>query len=71
VPRPKAFYITRRLDRRLEAAVRYFQEVQGIVKADRSTVLNALLDREDLFSEEALESLAARVIAQLTSRLTR
>src|SRR5712692_3897260 len=34
--RPKAFYITRRLDRRLDEAVRYFQAQHGLKKVDRS-----------------------------------
>ena len=70
VRRPKAFYITKRLDRRIDEAVRYMSQVKGINKVDRSTVLNALADREELFSEEALDELADRVIGQLTSRLT-
>lgn len=70
VPRPKAFYITRRLDQCLDAAVRYFQEQHGIVKIDRSTLINAMLDNVEQWSEEALDVLVDRVISQLTSRLT-
>jgi len=70
VSRPKAFYITTRLDERIDRAVRYFQEEHGITKADRSTVLNVLLDREEFFRDESLDELVARVIGQLTSRLT-
>src|SRR5947209_4735196 len=44
VERPKSFYITVRLDKRLDEAVRYFQEVHGIKKVDRSIVVNAMLD---------------------------
>ena len=71
VPRPKAFYITLRLDARLDEAVRYFQEVRGIPKADRSAIVNALLDRDELWTERALNDLAAEVIDRLTNRLTR
>lgn len=71
VPRPKAFYITRRLDRRLERAVQYLQEEHGIVRVDRSTVVNVLLDRAELFTDEHLDQIAERVVRQLTSRLTR
>ncbi len=68
--RPKAFYITERLDRRLDEAVRYLQETHGIRKVDRSTVVNALLDNEANWTEEALDLVVDRVISQLTSRLT-
>jgi hypothetical protein len=68
--RPKAFYITERLDRRLDEAVRYLQENHGIRKVDRSTVVNALLDNEANWTEEALDLIVDRVISQLTSRLT-
>src|SRR6266566_495896 len=44
VDRPKSFYITLRLDRRLDEAVRYFQEAHGIKKVDRSILVNAMLD---------------------------
>jgi len=71
VPRPKAFYITLRLDARLDEAVRYLRDVRGIRKADRSAVVNALLDRDELWTESALDDLAAEVIDRLTSRLTR
>ena len=70
VPRPKAFYITERLDKRLDKAVRYLQDAHGIKKVDRSTILNTMLDRADLFTTESLDELVDRVVSQLTSRLT-
>ncbi len=70
VDRPKAFYITERLDKRLDEAVRYFQERHGIRKVDRSIIVNALLDNDGQWSDEALDRLVSRVIKQLTSRLT-
>jgi hypothetical protein len=70
VDRPKAFYITVRLDRKLDEAVRYFQDVHGIKKADRSTVVNAILDNEENWKEKSLDQLVDRLISQLTSRLT-
>jgi hypothetical protein len=70
VDRPKAFYITVRLDKRLDDAVRYFQDVHGIKKADRSTVVNAMLDTDENWTENSLDGLVSRLISQLTSRLT-
>jgi hypothetical protein len=70
VGRPKAFYITERLDARLDAAVKYVQEKHGIKKVDRSTIVNALLDTDDNWTEESLDLLVSRIISLLTSRLT-
>jgi hypothetical protein len=70
VGRPKAFYITERLDARLDDAVKYLQEKHGIRKVDRSTIVNALLDNEANWTEENLEVLVSRVLSLLTSRLT-
>ena len=69
VDKPKAFYITERLDKKLDEAVRYMQEVHGIKKADRSTLVNAILDNEANWTEESLDLLVDRVISLLTSRL--
>src|SRR4051812_43148351 len=70
VDRPKAFYITTQLDKRLDDAVRYFQNVHGIKKADRSTVINAMLDIDENWTDKSLDQLVSRLIGQLTSRLT-
>jgi hypothetical protein len=70
VSRPKAFYITERLNSRLDDAVEYFQDKHGIKKVDRSIIVNALLDNEENWSEETLDLLVSRVISLLTSRLT-
>jgi len=70
VDRPKAFYITQRLDRTLDEAVRYYQDVHGIKKADRSIIINAILDTKSQWTNESLDVLVDRVISQLTSRLT-
>ena len=68
--RPKAFYITTRLDKRLDDAVRYFQDMHGIKKADRSTVVNAMLGSEENWTDKSLDRLVSRLISHLTSRLT-
>jgi hypothetical protein len=70
VEKPKAFYITERLNKRLDEAVRYFQEKHGIKKVDRSTLVNVMLDAEANWTEENLDKLVEKVISQLTSRLT-
>jgi hypothetical protein len=70
VARPKAFYITERLDQKLDQAVRYFQDRHGIKKVDRSAIVNALLDNEANWTDQALDRLVSRVIGQLASRLT-
>jgi hypothetical protein len=68
--KPKAFYITERLNQRIDEGVRYFQEKHNIKKVDRSVVLTAMLDNEAYWTEEALDLLVDRVINQLTHRLT-
>ena len=69
VDRPKAFYITEGLDEKLDKAVTYLQKKHGIKKVDRSVIVNALLDNDTLWTDEALDQLVDRVVSQLTSRL--
>jgi hypothetical protein len=69
VDRPKAFYITEGLDENLDKAVTYLQKKHGIKKVDRSVVVNALLDNDTLWTDEALDQLIDKVMSQLTSRL--
>jgi hypothetical protein len=69
VDRPKAFYITEGLDENLDKAVNYLQKKHGIKKVDRSVVVNALLDNDTLWTDEALDQLVERVVSQLTNRL--
>jgi hypothetical protein len=69
VDRPKAFYITEGLDENLDKAVHYLQKKHGIKKVDRSVVVNALLDNNTLWTDEALDQLVERVVSQLTNRL--
>jgi hypothetical protein len=69
VDRPKAFYITEGLDEKLDKAVVYLQKKYGVKKVDRSVIVNALLDNDTLWTDEALDQLVERVVSQLTSRL--
>jgi hypothetical protein len=69
VDRPKAFYITESLDEKLDKAVTYLQKKHGVKKVDRSVIVNALLDNDTLWTDEALDQLVDRVVSQLTSRL--
>ena len=71
VERPKSFYITLRLDKRLDEAVRYFQEVHGIKKVDRSILLNAMLDTDTNWTNETLDLLVTRIMSILTKKLMR
>jgi hypothetical protein len=71
VGRPKSFYITVRLDKRLDEAVRYFQEVHGLRKVDRSILVNAMLDTDAQWTGEALDALVERVLKVLTKKLMR
>ncbi len=68
--KPRAFYITERLNQRLDETVRYYQEKHNLKKVDRSVIVTALLDNEANWTEEALDLLLAKVISQLTGRLT-
>jgi hypothetical protein len=71
VERPKSFYITTRLDKRLDEAVRYFQEAHGIKKVDRSILVNAMLDNDANWTDEALDVLVERILQLLTDKLIR
>jgi hypothetical protein len=68
--RPRGFYITERLNDRIDTAVKYFQDVHGIKKADRSVVVTAMLDQEENWTDEALDQLVDRLMSELTNRLT-
>lgn len=68
--KPRAFYITERLNQKLDEAVRYYQEKHHLRKVDRSVIVTALLDNEANWTEETLDLLLAKVLSQLTSRLT-
>jgi len=68
--KPRGFYITEQVNKRIDEAVRYYQEKHNLSKVDRSIVVTALLENESNWTEEALDLLLDRVISQLTNRLT-
>ena len=70
VEKPKAFYITQKVDRWLDEAVRYCQE-KGLYKVDRSILVNALLHNPELFKPESLNDLRNRLLAHLTNKSLR
>jgi hypothetical protein len=67
--KPRAFYITEQVNKRIDEAVAYYQEKHKLAKVDRSIVVTALLEKESNWTEKALDLLMERVINQLTSRL--
>jgi hypothetical protein len=67
VEKPKAFYITQKVDRWLDEAARYCQE-KGLYKVDRSILVNALLHNPELFKPESLNGLRNRLLAHLTNK---
>ena len=67
VDRPRAFYITDKVDRWLDEAVRYLKE-KGLHKADRSVLINALLHDPNHYSPASLDKLRARLLAHLTNK---
>jgi hypothetical protein len=70
VEKPKAFYITQKVDRWLDEAVRYCQE-KGLHKVDRSILVNALLHNPELFKPGSLDALRNRLLAHLTNKSLR
>ena len=67
VDRPRAFYITQKVDRWLDEAVRYLRD-KGIYKMDRSVLVNALIHNPDLYEPDSLEKLRKRLLAHLTNK---
>ena len=67
--KPRGFYITEQVNKRIDEAVRYYQEKHNLAKVDRSIVVTALLENESNWTEESLDLLLDRVISQLTNRI--
>ena len=67
VARPRAFYITQKVDRWLDEAVRYLKD-QGYAQADRSVLINAILHDPELFTSESLDAIWSKLLAHLTNK---
>ena len=67
VERPRAFYITQKVDLWLDEAVRYLKG-KGIHKVDRSVLINALLHNEGLYKPRFLNRIRKRLLAHLTNK---
>ena len=67
VDRPRAFYITQKVDRWLDETVRHLRD-KGIHKMDRSVLVNALIHNPDLYKEDSLEKIRDRLLAHLTNK---
>jgi len=70
VDRPKALYITRKVDAWLDDAVRHLQS-KGLHKMDRSVLTNAILHDPKLYSPKHLKQLRTRLLAHLTNKSLR
>ncbi|MFC2054780.1 hypothetical protein ACFLV7_10895 [Chloroflexota bacterium] len=67
VERPRAFYITQKLDLWLDEAVRYLKS-KGMYKVDRSVLINALLHNEGFYTSSFLNTIRRRLLAHLTNK---
>ena len=67
VDRPRAFYITQKVDRWLDETVRHLRDI-GIHKMDRSVLVNALLHNPHLYKPYSLDNIRKRLLAHLTNR---
>ena len=67
VDRPRAFYITLKVDHWLDEGVRYLK-AKGMHKMDRSVLLNSLLHNHLLFKPSSLEKIRNKLLAHLTNK---
>lgn len=67
IEKPRAFYITKKVDEWLDDAVRYLQG-KGLYKVDRSILVNVLLHDPELFSPASLDRLQDQVLIHLTNK---
>ena len=67
VDRPRAFYITLKVDHWLDEGVRYLK-TKGMHKMDRSVLLNSLLHNHLLFKPNSLDKIRNELLAHLTNK---
>ena len=67
VDRPRAFYITQKIDNWLDDGVRYLKS-KGIHKVDRSVLVNAILHDPDHYQSKSLDNLRKRILIHLTNK---
>ena len=67
VDRPRAFYITQRIDHWIDEAVFYLRD-KGMHKMDRSVLVNTLLHNQELYKPNSLKKIRNRLLAHLTNR---
>ena len=67
VDRPRAFYITQKVDTWLDEGVRHLRE-KGMHKADRSVLVNALLHDPVLYQSKHLKEIRQRLLAHFTNK---
>ena len=67
VERPRAFYITQKVDLWLDEAVRYLRG-KGIHKVDRSVLINALLHHDAILNPRFLNTISKILLAHLTNK---
>ena len=67
VDRPRAFYITQRIDHWIDEAVSYLR-AKGMHKMDRSVLVNTLLHNPELYNPNSLKKKRNRLLAHLTNR---
>jgi len=67
VDRPRAFYITRKVNQWLDKGVRYLRS-KGIHKVDRSVLVNAILHTPEHYQSKSLDNLRKIVLIHLTNK---
>jgi len=67
VDRPRAFYITQKVDQWLDDGVRYLRS-KGIHKVDRSVLVNAILHDPEHYQSKSLDNLRKRILTHLTNK---
>jgi hypothetical protein len=67
VDRPRAFYITQKVDHWLDDGVRYLRS-KGLHKVDRSVLVNAIMHDPEFYQPKSLDKLRERLLTHLTNK---